>query len=59
MYITSLWNKEKEDECYFKSEKLVHSYLERETMDPCYLEQQKFISQHFGTSKKRMTAISS
>ena len=30
LYFTTLWSKQKEDNCYFKSEKLVHSYLEYE-----------------------------
>ena len=30
MYFTTLWSKEKEDDCYFKVEKLVDSYLEHE-----------------------------
>ena len=30
MNFATLWSKEKEDDCYFKSEKLVHSYLENE-----------------------------
>ena len=38
MYITTLWSKEKEDDCYFKTEKLIHSYLEHEKKDPSYLE---------------------
>ena len=58
MYSKTLWSKKKEYDCYFVREKLFRSYLERETMDPCYLEFQKCISQLFGASKKRMTAIS-
>ena len=36
LYFTTLLRKQKEDNCYFKSEKLVHSYLEYEKMDPSY-----------------------
>ena len=36
LYLTTLLSKQKEDNCYFKSEKLVHSYLEYEKMDPTY-----------------------
>ena len=37
LYFTTLLSKQKEDNCYFKSEKSVHSYLECEKMDPSYL----------------------
>ena len=59
MYFKTLCSKKKEYHCYFVQEKLFRNYLERETMDPYYLEPPKCISQLFGASKKRMTAISS
>ena len=58
MEFTTLWNEQKEDDCYLKSEKLFHSYLEREQSGSLLFGDQKSSLQIVGARKNRMTPIS-
>ena len=58
MYFTTLWSKEREDDCFFKSDKSFAVIWRDKKVDSCYLEPQICISQLFGARKERMTAFS-
>ena len=59
MYFTPLWSEENEDDCYFKSEKLVHSYFNPEKLFCSYFATEKSGSLLFGDPKMYFTTLCS